>query len=118
MSVPVVTSSVPTKAPAIPVAALENLASRFRGSSVFLAMLNPQAGVVYHDSTAGLFFNRYVLPLLQYRESNDLRSAIAQFNPTSGVTVLKMLPGVLLAAFPYVEKRQVVGTLVLAAKSS
>ncbi len=118
MSVPAVTSTVSTKAPAIPVAALENLASRFRGSGVFLAMLNPQAGVVYHDSTAGLFFNRYVLPLMQYRESDDLRSAIAHFNATSGVTVLKMLPGVLLAAFPYVEKRQVVGSLVLAAKSS
>ncbi|HTL29115.1 MAG TPA: HD domain-containing phosphohydrolase [Tepidisphaeraceae bacterium] len=118
MSVPVVTSSVPAKAPTIPIAALENLASRFRGSGVYLVMLNPQAGVVYHDAGAGLFFNRYVLPLLQYRESDDLRSAIAQLTPASGVSVLKMLPGVLLAAFPYVEKKQVMGTLVLAAKSS
>jgi hypothetical protein len=118
MSVPSVTSSVSTKAAAIPVAALENLASRFRGSGVFLAMLNLQGGVVYHDAGAGLFFNRYVLPLLQYRESDDLRSAIAHFHATTGVTVLKMLPGVLLAAFPYVEKRQVAGALILAAKSS
>src|SRR5208283_2266226 len=61
-----------------------------------------------------------VLPLLQYRDTgeNDLREKIQKLTSTSAVTVVNSLPGVMLAAFPCVDRRQMVGVLVLAGKSS
>jgi HD-GYP domain-containing protein (c-di-GMP phosphodiesterase class II) len=104
----------------IPVAVLENLATRFRPGGLFLALLRPDGTVVYHDPSAGLFFHRYVLPLLQYGETseNDFRDKVQKLTPTSNVSVVNSLPGVMLAAFPCVERRQMTGILVLAGKSA
>lgn len=99
---------------------LDNLAARTRPGGLFLLMLRPDATVDYHDPSAGMFFNRYVLPMIQYPEPGDtgLREKVQSLTSNSTVCVWQTLPGVILAAFPYVDKRQLLGVIVLAAKSS
>jgi HD-GYP domain-containing protein (c-di-GMP phosphodiesterase class II) len=99
---------------------LDNLATRVRPAGLFLVMLRPDGSVAYHDPSAGLFFHRYVLPLLQYGDptDGDLKEKIRKLTPNSPVTVWNTLPGVTLAAFPYVDRRQLAAVLVLAGKST
>jgi len=110
------TTSSPEVAPAV----LENLAARFRPAGLFLLMLRPDGSVAYHDPAAGTFFSRYVLPMLQYPEQTEtgLGGKAQILNASSAVSIWDALPGVLLAAFPYVEKRQLGGILILASKST
>src|SRR5436305_10622614 len=86
----------------IATAALDNLAARFRPGGLFLAMLKPDGTVAYHDTAAGVFFHRYILPLLQYRDSSndELRTKVQALTATSSVVVWHDLPGVTIAAFP------------------
>jgi HD-GYP domain-containing protein (c-di-GMP phosphodiesterase class II) len=104
----------------VPQAVLESLSARFRPGGLFLLMLKPDGSVAYHDGAAGTFFTRYVLPMLQYPEQTDitLGGKAQLLNASSAVGIWDALPGVLLAAFPYVEKRQLGGILVLGAKST
>jgi putative nucleotidyltransferase with HDIG domain len=104
----------------IAMAALENLAARFRPGGLFLVMLRPDASIAYHDAAAGVFFHRYVLPLLQYRDANhdELKKKVQSLSAASSVVVWNDLPGVTLAAFPYMEKKQQMGVLVIGAKGS
>lgn len=107
-------------APEVAHAVLENLAARFRPAGLFVLMLRPDGSVAYHDANAGTFFTRYVLPMLQYPEQTNtgLGSKAQVLNASSAVSIWDALPGVLLAAFPYVEKRQLGGILILASKSA
>ena len=103
----------------LPTAVLDNLSARFRPSGLCLLMLDPNGAVVYHDSSIGLFFQRFALPMVQYPEPADLLAQrVRSLNINSTVEVWNILPGVVLTAFPYVEKRQLVGVLLLAAKGS
>ncbi len=99
---------------------LENLAARFRPGGLFLLMLKPDGSVAYHDAAAGTFYTRYVLPMLQYPEQTEttVGGKAQHLNAQSTVGIWDGLPGVVLAAFPYVERRQLGGILVLGAKSS
>ena len=105
---------------AVPTAVLDNLATRFRPAGLFLALLKSDGTILYHDGSAGLFFQRYVLPLLQYEDSSDsgIKQQLGTLTATSPVTVWNHLPGVILAAFPHVDRRQLAGILVLAGKSA
>jgi HD-GYP domain-containing protein (c-di-GMP phosphodiesterase class II) len=112
-----VTSS--EKSPVIPITVLENLAARFRPSGLCLLLLNPDGSLAYHDTASGLFFQRFVVPTIQYPDpAAKLAEKVAGMSATSTVEVWNVLPGVVLAAFPYVEKRQLNGVLLLAAKGS
>lgn len=103
----------------LPEAALESLAARFRPGGLMLLMLAPDGSVVYHDGDSVVFFQRFVLPLLHAsRADADFRDKLAALTPASAVEVWNVLPGVTLAAFPFVAKRQVAGVLLLAGKSS
>ncbi len=105
---------------ALPLSVLENLASRFRSGGLYLVMLHPDGSVAFHDHAAGLFFHRYVLPLLQYPDSLE-SGAIGEarkLNAASSVSVWGDLPGLVMAAFPCTEKRQLVGVMLLIGKSS
>jgi len=103
----------------VPTAVLDNLAARVRSGSLFLMLLGKDGVPAYHDPQAALFFQRYVLPLLQYGDPTDpeLLDRIRKLNVNSPVTVWNSFPGVILAAFPFVDRRQVNGVLVLAARS-
>src|SRR5450432_863587 len=104
----------------VPNTVLENLAARFRPGGLFLVLLRPDGTVAYHDPSAGMFYHRYVLPLLQYGDSvpSDLREKVQKLTSTSTVSVVNSLSGVMLAVFTCVDRRQLTGALVLAGKSS
>ncbi|HMB95591.1 MAG TPA: hypothetical protein VKK61_06090, partial [Tepidisphaeraceae bacterium] len=55
----------------IPTTALENLALRFRPSGVYLIALQTDGSIAWQDPAAGLFFQRYVLPMLQWADPTD-----------------------------------------------
>ncbi|HEV2293489.1 MAG TPA: HD domain-containing phosphohydrolase [Tepidisphaeraceae bacterium] len=107
-------------APALPNAVLDSLAARFRPGGLFLLMLRPDGSVAYHDASGGLFFQRFVLPMIQYADAVDqgLRHKVAALGAGSTVELWNVLPGVTLTAFPYVEKRAIAGVLLLAGKST
>jgi len=110
-------SSAKSIAPAIPVSVLDNLAARFRPGGLCLLMLNPDGTLVYHDSAAGLFFQRFCVPMVQYPDvSAHLGDHVGRMTANSTVDVWNSLPGVVIAAFPYVEKRKLAGIMLLAAK--
>jgi putative nucleotidyltransferase with HDIG domain len=101
----------------LPASVLENLAARFRPGGLCLLMLNTDGTLAYHDQSAGLFFQRFAVPMIQYADPvAKLAEQVAGMTATSTVEVWHALPGVVLAAFPYVEKRQLVGVMLLAAK--
>jgi HD-GYP domain-containing protein (c-di-GMP phosphodiesterase class II) len=114
-------AAAPAASPALPVEVLDNLAARFRPGGMCLLMLRPDGSVAYQDTACGLFFQRFALPMIQYgdpTERGGLRDRVAAMSATASVEVWNVLPGVTLAAFPYVEKRRVTGILLLAGKSS
>ena len=104
----------------LPIVALETLSLRFRPGGLFTVLLRPDGTVAYSDASASMFFQRYVLPQLQCREPADqlVRERVKSFTSSSSVVVWDFLPGVLIAAFPYVEKKQLVGVLAIAGKSA
>jgi HD-GYP domain-containing protein (c-di-GMP phosphodiesterase class II) len=103
----------------LPIAALDNLAARVRECGLFLAVLGRDGMPIYHDSQAAVLFQRYVLPLMQYGDPTDagMLDRIQKLKINSGVTIWESFPGVILAAFACVERRQVTGTLILAGRS-
>jgi HD-GYP domain-containing protein (c-di-GMP phosphodiesterase class II) len=103
----------------LPTAVLDNLAARFRPGGLFLVFLRPDGTVVWSDPLAGLFFQRFVLPLIQYGDptDSDIKEKVSKLSATAAVTVWSTLPGVVVAAFPFAQKRQTAGVLLLAGKS-
>ena len=118
----IISTNTPTERPLIvpglSVAMLDTLASRFRGAGLFLAVLDRQGNVAYFDSSAEPFFAKYVLPLLRLPGAAHpgFSAALAGISATSATAVLE-LPGVVLAALPHVDKRQLAGTMLLAGKA-
>ena len=103
----------------VPAPVLENLAARFRPGGLCLVVLRPDGAVAYQDPGSNLFFQRYALPLIQYPEpASGLTEKVTSMTTKSPVEIWNILPGVVLAAFPYVEKRQLQGVMLLAGKSS
>ncbi len=111
-----------TTGPNLSQVALDNLATRFRPGGLFLAFLRADGSVAYHDSAAPSFFQRYLLPQLQICETvpaseGPLQEKIRLTTTASGVSNWNLLPGVEIAAVPYVERRQLAGIFLLVAKS-
>ncbi|MGA2581736.1 MAG: HD-GYP domain-containing protein [Tepidisphaeraceae bacterium] len=103
----------------IPAAVLDSLAARFRPNGLFVALLRPDGSVVWHDPQAGMFFQRFVLPLLQYGDPADGNAKLNICGVAPGsIAVNADLPGVLLAAVGYGQRRQTNAVIVLAAKAS
>ncbi|MGA2442153.1 MAG: HD-GYP domain-containing protein, partial [Tepidisphaeraceae bacterium] len=100
-------------------AVLDNLAARVPACGLFLMLLDKDGSVVWHDPQAAMFFQRYVLPLVQYGDPTDpgLVERIRKLAANSSVTVWNTFPGVILAVFPCVERRQIAGFVVLAGRS-
>jgi HD-GYP domain-containing protein (c-di-GMP phosphodiesterase class II) len=107
---------------AIPTAAFENLAARFRASGLCLYFFRTDGSLTHHDQEAGEFFNRYVSPILRSSQPSakqtDLRQLFGHSNPSEDIAVWTSVPGVLLSAIPFLERRQLGGVLVLAGRSA
>src|SRR5947209_2993281 len=113
-------------ASSLPVSAevLEALSDRLRPGGLFLLALRNDGSVAWHGPSAGAFFQRFVLPLLQFFKQpapdgqtpptdQPLLPAIA----AAGAGLWRLPEGVHLAAFPQAERKQQVGVLVLAARA-
>lgn len=105
---------------ALPANVLAQLAARVQPGGMFLAVLQKDGTVAFHDSQAGLFFQRYVLPTLQARGRGDadFRSRLEAMDASSPIGVCDVIPGVAMAVFPYVLRRETAGVLVLAARAA
>jgi putative nucleotidyltransferase with HDIG domain len=105
--------------PAVPAQVLENLAARFRPGGLCLVLLRTDGTIAYQDTASNLFYQRYALPMIQYPDAvSGLTERIASLTSNSAVEVWNVLPGVVLAAFPYVERRQLMGVMLLVGKST
>src|ERR1700729_1019257 len=102
----------------VPAAVLDNLAARFRTSGLFVVLLHTDGSIIYHDPQAALFFQRYVLPLLQYGDPTepDLQAKLGKITVNSPVMIWNNLPGIILATVPCVQRRQLWGVLALAGR--
>ena len=97
-------------------AALEKLATRFRGAGLCLLALRPDGSLAYFDPAAGAFFARYAVPLV--RQDAVLAEKLRRLPHDAPAVIFDSLPGVVLAACPYVERRQVLGIIALAARAT
>jgi putative nucleotidyltransferase with HDIG domain len=106
----------------IPPAVLESLAARVRPNGAFLVVLRPDGTVAWHDQAAGVFFRRFVLPLLQYRDPTSGGDALSQklksLTQTSPVQICDDLPGVTLAISPHVERKNLAAFIVIASRNA
>jgi HD-GYP domain-containing protein (c-di-GMP phosphodiesterase class II) len=104
----------------LPLALLENLAARYRPGGLCLLLLARDGSLLWHDPVAPLFFQKYLVPVIATPESGNcaLADKVSSLAPNSTVAVWDVKPGIALSGFPYVERRQWVGILVVAGKSS
>lgn len=98
-----------------PATVLEKLAERLRPSGVCLMLLRPDGTMDYSDPVAGAFFVRYAVPLARH---NAVLAEKFRRLPAGACVAFDSLPGVVLAAAPYVERRQILGIAALAARSN
>lgn len=112
----------PLRPTCLPDAVLGTLAQRLRSGGVMLLTLDPDGAVTFCDSSAGTFFHRYVVPMLQWGEvmpgQATLGQRVSRLDAAAGVCVWDFIPGVLLAAVSLDNKKQHQGAIVLAAKAS
>src|SRR5260221_6631079 len=113
-------SSPPAAAAAqgIPATMLDTLAARFREGGLFLAVLDQHGKVNHFDAAAPSFFTRFVLSALRSPGAAHTAfiTAVQSVAPASNIATWDFLPGTVAAAFPFVDKRQVTGIVLLAGK--
>jgi HD-GYP domain-containing protein (c-di-GMP phosphodiesterase class II) len=110
----------------VPAQVLEVIAERFRPGGLFLLALRNDGSVAWHDPSAGMFFQRFVLPLLRLSKHAAPSDAGDSAAPgpllpaivAGGPCLWQMPEGIALAAFPHLERKQQSGVLLLAAKAS
>jgi putative nucleotidyltransferase with HDIG domain len=109
--------AAPLELPVTP-AILDALAARVRPAGLFLLAMSPDGTILYHDTTAEPFFIRYALPLLKRLKETDspVRQAVRSLSPASVPD--SAVPGLSIVTIPCMERRQMTGTLVLAAAAS
>jgi putative nucleotidyltransferase with HDIG domain len=117
--VPTTGGVVPGTTAVLPMAILETLSSRMRQGGMCLVTVRGDGAVDFTDTSAGGFFAKFAVPLLKVEDGTELPLAagVRDMTPASPVTLWKHLPGLLIAAFPLAEKKQVHTTFALIAKS-
>src|SRR5687768_11365260 len=106
-------------APELPVSAavLEGIAAHARAAGAAVILLHPNGDVAYADVAAGGFFERYVVPGLRHTaQGKGLREHVRQMTVQSKAQTLDVVPGAVVCAAPFVDRRQVRGALVLIGK--
>jgi HD-GYP domain-containing protein (c-di-GMP phosphodiesterase class II) len=117
------TTGAGERAPAAPVspvsaAVLDGIAAHARAAGAALVLLlHADGAFAYADASAGGFFERYVLPALRHAvQGKPLREHVRQMTAQSRAQALEVVPGAVLCAVPFVDRRQVRGALLLAGK--
>ncbi len=113
------TLSIRTSCGGVSAEVLADLAGRVRAAGMCLGVIKHDGSLCFSDREAGLFFSRFALPLVQFPENQDVTLAdrIAEITDESPSVVWEQPAGVILAAVPYVQRRQVQAVFLLAAKS-
>jgi HD-GYP domain-containing protein (c-di-GMP phosphodiesterase class II) len=116
MSIAPTSSTAPAAAP-LTGEPLDNLAGRVRAEGLCLAVLRPAGELIYIDPAAPALFQRYVLPSLQSKQAG-IADKLKQIDANSAPAIWDCIPGILLAAFPCVERRQYAGIFIVAGKTA
>jgi HD-GYP domain-containing protein (c-di-GMP phosphodiesterase class II) len=101
--------------PPFPAPLIERLAGRLRPSGLCLVVISAEGVVDYTDPVAGAFFARYAAPLV--RNDAVLAEKLRRLSPDAPVAVFDSLPGVIVAACPCVERKQVVAIVAILARA-
>jgi putative nucleotidyltransferase with HDIG domain len=103
----------------LPRASLESLAQSMRGGGMCLVVLGMDGQVLWHDAQGGLFYQRYVVPLLSDAQwtRTQLTELCGQLHARSAPSAWDLVPGVRLCAAPFVDRRRVSAVLVLAGRA-
>src|SRR5437868_2384434 len=104
----------PQPTPVIATPALDAATARFSAAGLFLVASHPDGTLAYHDTSAGGFFLKYVLPALKQPAILGPNVALGGSAPAL-VEIRHSIPGVLLAALPSVDKKHAI-RLYLAAR--
>jgi HD-GYP domain-containing protein (c-di-GMP phosphodiesterase class II) len=112
------TAAARKSAPIVPDAVMEQLAKHTRPGGTALLLLRPDGTLAWNDHGAGVLFERFLVPALKHTEllAKDLRSLMSKMSAQSPIQVWEFVPGLILCAAPLVDRRQMVGVLVLAGK--
>jgi HD-GYP domain-containing protein (c-di-GMP phosphodiesterase class II) len=89
----------------LPPAVLEKLAARLRPTGACLVLMRPDGSLAYADPVAGAFFTKFAVPLVQH--SHVLAEKIRRLTAGTPVVAFDSLAGVLLAAAPFAQRKQV-----------
>src|SRR5215208_622931 len=105
-------------APIVPDAVMEQLAKHTRPGGTTLLLLRPDGTLAWNDHGAGVLYERFLVPALKHTEllAKDLRSLMSKMTAQSPIQVWEFVPGLILCAAPLVDRRHMVGVLVLAGK--
>jgi HD-GYP domain-containing protein (c-di-GMP phosphodiesterase class II) len=105
-------------APIVPDAVMEQLAKHTRTAGTTLLLLRPDGSLAWHDHGSGVLYERFLVPALKHTEllAKELRSLVSKMNAQSAIQVWEFVPGLILCAAPLVDRRQMVGVLILAGK--
>jgi HD-GYP domain-containing protein (c-di-GMP phosphodiesterase class II) len=105
-------------APIVPDAVMEQLAKHTRPGGTALLLLRPDGTLAWHDHGAGVLYERFLVPALKHTEllAKDLRSLMSKMTAQSPIQVWEFVPGLILCAAPLVDRRHMVGVLILAGK--
>ena len=113
MTVQAINLASPTGELPFAAAALEKLAARARAAGLCLLALRADGVVAWQDAQAGPWYGRFVLPQLQ---DSKFAEKVRGFATEATTAVFDFVPGVPVAVYPHVEKRQVLGYVALAAR--
>lgn len=118
MAVYTLSSAGATAHGAIPTEVLAKLAERVRLGGMCLGLLKPDGALAWSDPQAGFYFTRFAIPSVQFPESGDVRlgDCVADLTIDGKPIIWEQSTGVLVAAVPFVERRQITAILLLAAK--
>jgi putative nucleotidyltransferase with HDIG domain len=102
----------------LPASVLDGVASRFRAAGLMVAALDRNGALIYNDSSAPPFLGKYATSILRSPglAAAELSAAARTATATSAVASWQFLPGLCVAAFPHVDKRQVSAMLLLVGK--
>jgi HD-GYP domain-containing protein (c-di-GMP phosphodiesterase class II) len=99
--------------------ALDALAERFRGTGLCLVVLAPDGTLKFTDPQAATFLLRFAVPVLSYGECGQQFFGIALPITSLGgeVNVCEPMPGIIMAAFAYTDRRQLKAIVALIGRS-
>lgn len=98
---------------------MEHLVKHTRPAGTTLLLLRPDGTLAWHDHGSGVLYERFLVPALKHTEllANQVRAVVAKLNAQSAMQTWDFVPGLVLCAAPLVDRRQMVGVLILAGKS-